>query len=57
MMEKFISHEETNSLPGIGSAAIQLAKLRGATVIAQCANEKKDEPRYGFEIKIQGEST
>ena len=31
----------TGASGGVGSAAIQLAKLRGATVIAQCASEKK----------------
>jgi len=33
----------TGASGGVGSAAIQLAKLRGANVIAQCAKEKKDE--------------
>ena len=28
---------------GVGTAAIQLAKLRDATVIAQCAREKSEE--------------
>ena len=32
----------TGASGGVGTAAIQLAKLRGATVIAQCASEKKD---------------
>ena len=34
----------TGASGGVGSAAIQLAKLRGSTVIAQCASEKKKEP-------------
>ena len=33
----------TGASGGVGSAAIQLAKLRDATVIAQCAVEKKEE--------------
>ena len=33
----------TGASGGVGSAAIQLAKLREATVIAQCASEKKNE--------------
>ena len=33
----------TGASGGVGSAAIQLAKLRNATVIAQCSSEKKDE--------------
>ena len=33
----------TGASGGVGSAAVQLAKLRGATVIAQCSNEKKNE--------------
>ena len=33
----------TGASGGVGSAAVQLAKLRGATIIAQCANEKKDK--------------
>ena len=33
----------TGASGGVGSAAIQLAKLRGATIIAQCSSEKKDE--------------
>ncbi|MBS1255955.1 MAG: 2-haloacrylate reductase [Deltaproteobacteria bacterium] len=33
----------TGASGGVGSAAIQLAKLRGATVIAQCAEEKSEE--------------
>ena len=33
----------TGASGGVGSAAIQLAKLRDATVIAQCAAEKKEE--------------
>ncbi|GIT07378.1 MAG: hypothetical protein CM1200mP30_10080 [Pseudomonadota bacterium] len=31
----------TGASGGVGSAAIQLAKLRDATVIAQCAKGKK----------------
>ena len=31
----------TGASGGVGSAAIQLAKLRGANIIAQCAKEKK----------------
>ena len=33
----------TGASGGVGSAAIQLAKLRGATVIAQCTKEKSKE--------------
>ena len=33
----------TGASGGVGSAAIQLAKLRDATVIAQCAREKSEE--------------
>ena len=33
----------TGASGGVGSAAIQLAKLRDATVIAQCASEKSEE--------------
>jgi NADPH:quinone reductase-like Zn-dependent oxidoreductase len=33
----------TGASGGVGSAAIQLAKLRGATIIAQCSSKKKDE--------------
>ena len=33
----------TGASGGVGSAAIQLAKLRGATIIAQIASEKQDE--------------
>ena len=33
----------TGASGGVGSATIQLAKLRNATVIAQCSSEKKDK--------------